>query len=218
MHRQQNQHLTDSKLETFFLRYPALFSLQESIREALELMVETARNKGKILICGNGGSAADADHITAELMKSFVKKRPVSREFALSLTTADNKAGAVLVPLLQEGVPVINLSSQSALLSALLNDTDPRIGYAQQVAVYGAPGDLFWGISTSGSSPNIINAAITAKAKGMKILGMTGATGGELKRFCDVCLNVPATETWQVQELHLPIYHALCLMLEEILW
>ncbi|MDR1129200.1 MAG: SIS domain-containing protein [Treponema sp.] len=199
-------------------RYPALESCGEEIAGAGELLRKTVEQGGKVLVCGNGGSAADADHITGELLKSFRKKRPIDPLLAEKLRALDLEQGGRLAAALQGGIPAINLTGHTALTTAFGNDVDPLFVYAQQAFVYGSPGDVFWGITTSGNAKNVCNAALTARAKGMVVLGMTGSKGGLLKTLCDICITVPAEETYMVQELHLPVYHALCLYLEECFW
>jgi D-sedoheptulose 7-phosphate isomerase len=199
-------------------RYPDLGEGAPSIYAAAEIHKDAAAAGGKILICGNGGSAADADHITGELLKSFCKKRPIDRETADKLTALDGELGGDLAAKLQGGVPAISLACHNALSTAFGNDVDPLMAFAQQTYVFGEPGDVFWGISTSGNAKNVCRAALTAKAKGLKIIGMTGKAGGKLKTLCDACVAVPRTETFEVQELHLPVYHALCLYIEDSLW
>ena len=182
------------------------------------MLLHVAREGSKILLCGNGGSAADADHITGELVKSFCKKRPIPKHLAEKLPGLDAEAGALLAEKLQGGIPAISLTYHNALSTAFANDVDPNLVFAQQCSVYGKAGDVFWGISTSGNAKNVYFAALTAKAAGLKVLGLTGKSGGKLRPLCDVCICVPRTETYEVQELHLPVYHALCLYVEDKLW
>jgi D-sedoheptulose 7-phosphate isomerase len=169
----------------------------------------------KILVAGNGGSAADADHIVGELMKGFVKKRPLSAGFVSALEALDKEEAAYLAPRLQCGLPAIALSSHAALMTATLNDVNGDLIYAQQVCGYGNAGDVFMGISTSGNAKDIFYAMLTAKAQGLKTIALSGGTGGRLARLADVAIIAPETETYKIQELHLPMYHTLCLMLEE---
>jgi D-sedoheptulose 7-phosphate isomerase len=204
--------------ERLLERYPGLGECAESIYAAAEILKDTAAEGGKILICGNGGSAADADHITGELLKSFCKKRPIDKETADKLAALDRELGGDLAAKLQGGVQAISLTYHNALSTAFGNDVDPFMAFAQQTYVFGKPGDVFWGISTSGNAKNVCHAALTAKAKGLKVIGMTGKAGGKLKTLSDVCVAVPRTETFEVQELHLPVYHALCLYIEDSLW
>ena len=196
-------------------RYPQLSLIRDNIEKAYLLLEELFTSNGKLLIAGNGGSAADADHIAGELMKSFVKKRPPSRDFVQNLYKIDPQRAVYLSENIQQGLPVIALSGHTALLTACINDIDGEIIYAQQVYGFGNPGDVFLGISTSGNSKNIYNAMITAKAMGLKTIALTGASGGLIKNIADVSIIAPEKETYKIQELHLPIYHALCLMIEE---
>lgn len=192
-------------MEDLIKRYPALSICEKDIQKALILMIDTYKNGGKILICGNGGSAADSEHIVGELMKGFVNKRPVISE----------KIPPELSKYLQGALPAISLPSQSSILSAYVNDVAPEMMYAQLVYGYGKENDLLICLSTSGNSLNIINAAKVAKGMGLNILSLSGKTGGILSDFSDVIIKAPATETYKVQEYHLPIYHYLCLKTEE---
>lgn len=165
-------------------------------------------------MAGNGGSAADADHIVGELMKGFRMKRPLADKDKASLVAADALMGGKLAANLQGALPAISLSAHTALMTAFGNDCDPALAFAQQVKGYGSRGDVLMAISTSGNSGNILYAAVAAKAAGMKVIGLSGKGGGRLSEIADVCICVPETECFKVQELHLPVYHALCLMLE----
>lgn len=196
-------------------RYPLLAAVEVQIKGAYEAMYECFASGHKLLIAGNGGSAADADHIVGELMKGFIKKRPLSEELKKSLQNLDHIQGAELSRQLQQGLPAIALHNHQALNTAVLNDIDGTVMYAQQVCGYGQPGDIFLGISTSGNSVDVYNAALIAKAKKMKVIGLLGKDGGKIKDTSDVSIVVPEMETYKIQELHLPIYHALCLMLEK---
>ena len=178
-------------------------------------MEKSYEKGGKLLIAGNGGSAADSEHITGELMKRFKIPRPVSRSFSQKLKAVDPDIGAELAKNLECGLMAIPLVTHEALATAYINDVDGINVFAQQLFGYGRQGDVFLGISTSGNSRNIINASVVAKASGIKVIGLTGATGGELATMADVAVKVPETETYMIQELHLPIYHCWCLMLEE---
>ena len=202
-------------LDELISRYPVLAPVKADIRTAYETMKECYERGGKLLIAGNGGSCADSEHIVGELMKGFVKKRLVSAEIEAALKTVDPQMGAELSEKLQQGLPAIALTNHAALSSAFANDVDGMLSYAQQVNGYGKEGDVFLGISTSGNSENVMYAAVTAKAKGMKVIGLTGRDGGKLAKLADVAIVVPEQETYKIQELHLPIYHALCLMLED---
>ncbi len=199
-------------------RYPQLSGIRDELTQAADLLRMSVSDKGKILVCGNGGSAADADHIVGELMKRFIRERPIPQELQASLIKIDPGRGSMLASSLEGSIPAICLSAHTALSTAFGNDVDSSISYAQQVSGYGVSGDVLWGLSTSGNAKNVLNAAIVAKAKGMKVLGMTGEGGGLLKELCDVCIRVPEKETFKVQELHLPIYHWLCIYLESVYW
>lgn len=202
-------------LEELMERYPALTCVKEEILKAYEILESCYENGGKLLIAGNGGSCADAEHIVGELMKGFVKRRAVSDEFAKKLTEADPERGKELAQKLQGGLPAIALTGHPGLSTAFLNDVDGDLIYAQQTYGYGKKGDVLLGISTSGNSKNVMYAMAAAKALGMKTIGLTGKDGGQLKTAADVAIVVPESETFKIQELHLPVYHALCLMLEE---
>jgi D-sedoheptulose 7-phosphate isomerase len=202
-------------LQQLIERYPTLNGIRNNISDAYLLMEKSFSVNKKLLVAGNGGSAADADHIVGELMKGFVKKRPLPAGFVAALEALDKEEAAYLAPRLQRGLPTIALSSHAALMTATLNDVSGNLIYAQQVCAYGNAGDVFMGISTSGNAKNIFYAMLTAKAQGLKTIALSGGTGGRLARLADVALIAPETETYKIQELHLPIYHTLCLMLEE---
>ncbi len=196
-------------------RYPVLESGKESIEEAFGILSMCFRRHGKLLIAGNGGSAADAEHIVGELMKGFVLPREIDEVLKAKLQNIDHYMGIELSGKLQQALPAIALNNHSSLNTAFLNDVDGKLCYAQQILGYGEDGDVFLGISTSGNSENILYAAIVAKAQGMKVIALTGAGGGRLADMADVAIIVEEQETYKVQELHLPIYHCLCLMVEE---
>ena len=196
-------------------RYPVLETVKADIERFYKMMEECYENGGKVLIVGNGGSAADAEHIVGELMKGFVKNRTVSEDMRAELLRIDPERGAALAKNLQGGLPAIALTAHTSLNTAFANDRDPVMIYAQQVNGYGNPGDVFIGISTSGNAENVMYAAVTAKAKGLKVLALTGKDGGKLAKIADASIIVPVQETYKIQELHLPIYHVLCLMLED---
>lgn len=203
------------QLDLLTSRYPALAECRESIAAAYGIL-ECAYSAGhKLLICGNGGSASDSEHIVGELMKGFCLRRTVSRDFAKQLQQADPELGEVLSSNLQGALPAISLTGHPALSTAYLNDVIPELTFAQQVNGLGAEGDVLLAISTSGNSKNILYAAVTAKAKGLKVIGLTGWQACRLSDLADVCIHAPETETYKVQEYHLPIYHCLCRMLEE---
>ncbi|CDB89134.1 phosphoheptose isomerase [Clostridium sp. CAG:253] len=196
-------------------RYPMLCCCQEAIAKAFEIMENVYAAGGKMLIAGNGGSAADSEHIVGELMKSFKLPRKVSDVFIEKLKSVDKERAEKLANELQNGLPAIALDGHIALTTAHLNDVDGVTGFAQQLYGYAKKNDAFMGISTSGNSKNIMYAAVTAKALGLPIIALTGETGGEIKNIADVTIKVPERETYMIQELHLPVYHCLCLMLEE---
>ena len=200
---------------TLIARYPALAGVRSDIAAAFELLAASFAAGGKLLIAGNGGSASDAEHIVGELMKSFALPRPMGAVFQAAAEAADPDLGPVLADGLQQGLPAIALNAHTALGTAWLNDCTPELVYAQQVAGYGRPGDVLLGISTSGNSADILYAAVAARAQGLKAVGLTGEGGGRLAPLSDVCIRVPDTQTYKVQELHLPVYHCLCMMLEE---
>ena len=201
-------------LDELIKRYPILERVREDIEAVYGILERCYENGGKLLIAGNGGSAADAEHIVGELMKGFVKRRPVTEEMKEALEKADPVRGKELSEKLQGGLPAIALVDHAALSTAFANDVDGMLSYAQQVNGYGKPGDVFLGISTSGNAENVMYAAVTAKAKGTQVVGLTGKDGGKLAGIADAAVIVPEMETYKIQELHLPVYHALCLMLE----
>lgn len=210
MNRKVVQHL-----DTLISRYPVLAQVREDIFACYRLLETCYENGGKLLVAGNGGSAADAEHVVSELMKGFVLPRHVEEDFAQKLLAQDARLGAVLAQKLEGALPAIALTGHSALSTASINDADSQIYFAQQVNGYGNPGDVFLAISTSGNSINVLYAAVVARAKGLQVMGLTGAKESRLSQMSDVCIRVPEEVTHQVQELHLPIYHSLCLMLEE---
>ena len=205
----------NAHLDLLMKRYPILDSVKAQIEESYEVIRVCYENGGKLIIGGNGGSCADAEHIVGELMKGFVLRRQLEQPLQDAMCAIDPVFGAELASQLQGGLPAVALSSHGALNTAFLNDVNGEMMYAQQVNALGKPGDVFLGISTSGNAKNVRYAAIVAKAKGMKVLGLTGKTGGILNELADVNMVMPCGETYQIQELHLPVYHALCLMLEE---
>lgn len=202
-------------IEILCERYPTLETVKNEIIEAYLILAESYKNGGKLLVAGNGGSAADAEHIVGELMKGFKLPRKVHADFAEKLIKENEEFGVFLAQNLQGALPAIALDGHPALSTAYMNDCEPLLCFAQQVNGYGTTGDVFWGISTSGNSKNVLYAAITARAKGLKVISMTGAQNNQLEHMSDVCIKVPQIETYMIQELHLPIYHCLCLMLED---
>lgn len=197
------------QIENLLSRYPLLAPCGDDIQKAVDVLAETYRSGGKLLLCGNGGSAADADHIAGELLKGFCSKRPLK-------TDARERLGEELASKLQDALPAISLHSLGAINTAWLNDCDPYYGYAQLVWGLGNANDALLGLSTSGNSKNVCHAMEVAKAKGLKTIGLSGKDGGKLKTLASVCICVPDSETFRIQELHLPIYHAICLALEDI--
>jgi D-sedoheptulose 7-phosphate isomerase len=195
-------------------RYPALSVCEKDIRRAYAVLEDSYAHGGKLLIAGNGGSCADSDHICGELLKSFILKREPEKKFLDSLSAIDADTGAYLSDKLQGALPAISLCNQSALMTASLNDVDGNVMFAQQVMGYGVKGDVFLGISTSGNSKDIVYAMVVAKAKGLKTIALSGKTGGKIAKLADAAIVVPENETFKIQELHLPVYHALCLQLE----
>lgn len=199
-------------------RYSVLNVCKKDIEVAAEAMIESFNNGGKLLVAGNGGSCADSDHITGELLKSFCKKRIPSADFINQIKAIDADTGTYLADKLQGSLPAIALTNNTALLTASLNDVDGNVMFAQQVNGYGIKGDIFLGISTSGNSKDIVYSTVVAKARGLKTIALTGKTGGRLKTLAEICIVVPQNETFMIQELHLPVYHALCLEIEEAFW
>ena len=192
-------------------RYPKLKESEKSIEESLKLLIKCFESGGRLYLCGNGGSSSDADHIVGELMKGFKKKRPLSKSEINKFSDDDRE----LAKGLMRGLPAISLHSQSALLTAFLNDADPQLVYAQTLYSLGREGDVLLAVSTSGNSKNVVNCAKTAKALGMKIISLTGKDECALDKISDVTVHVPEKETYLVQELHLPVYHYLCAEIED---
>lgn len=196
-------------------RYPQLESCKDDVERTYQILETCYLHGGKLLIAGNGGSAADSEHIVGELMKGFEKTRKLPWDYREKLVDVDEEMGQVLANNLQGSLPAIALDGHLALTTAYINDCEPLLCFAQQVNGFGASGDVFMGISTSGNSKNILYAATVAKAKGMKVIGLTGAKDSKLSAMADVTIRSPLTRTYMIQEHHLPIYHCLCLMLEE---
>ena len=204
--------------EELMERYPTLSVCAEDIKKADEMLLSTYRAGGKILTCGNGGSCADSDHMVGELMKGFLLKRPMNEDTAKRFKDNLGDEAYGFIEKLQCAVPAISLNSQSAVLSAYTNDVDAELVYAQMVFGYGKKGDILVCFSTSGNSKNAVAAAKVAKVMGVATLALTGNTGGQLARICDCAIKVPEAETFKIQELHLPIYHYLCIKLEQELF
>ena len=204
----------DLMLEELLTRYPTLESCRAEIEQAADMMLATYQNGGKILVCGNGGSCADSDHIVGELMKGFLLLRKMNDEQQATFRKALGEDAENLIEKLQCGIPAISLPAQSAVLSAFANDVDAELMYAQLVFGYAKEHDLLIGLSTSGNSKNVVAAAKVAKAMGIATLALTGERESKLSALCDCTVRVPETETFKVQELHLPVYHYLCATLE----
>ncbi len=202
-------------IEDLIIRYPRLDTIKQEIINAYIVMEECYKNQGKLLIAGNGGSAADSEHIAGELMKKFKIDRPISKEFAEKLRCVDPERGKSLAKNLECSLTAIPLVAHEAITTAYINDADGLGVFAQQLFGYGQEGDVFLGISTSGNSKNVLNATVVARAIGIKVIALTGGDGGELAKVSDVSVCVPEQETYMIQELHLPIYHCWCLMLED---
>jgi len=195
-------------------RYPALTGIKKNIADASEVIIKCYVKGGKLLICGNGGSSTDADHLTGELMKSFESGRPLDDSFRKRLEEISGIRGRYLADKLEHSLPAISLSSNISLTTAISNDSGPSLIFAQQLIGYGNENDVLIAISTSGNSQNIIDACITAKALNLNVIGITGKTGGKMKQYCDVLVNVPETGTASIQELHLPVLHTICRIIE----
>lgn len=196
-------------------KHPELSVLRDSIKEAAEVIIKAYTAGYKLLICGNGGSSSDSDHLVGELMKSFETKRPLDISFKSRLAEVSLERGKYLAEKLEHGLPAISLSAHTSLTTAICNDIDPDLVFAQQIIGYGTEKDVLIAISTSGNSKNIIDACITAKAMNITVIGITGKTGGAMKKYCDILINVPDDRTASVQELQLPVYHFLCRMVED---
>lgn len=206
--------MQNNMLQSFMETHPRLLECHAQVAAALALLTESFTRGNKLLVCGNGGSAADAEHIVGELMKGFLLRRALPSEARGRLAAVDGELGSYLGTKLQQTLPAIALTGHLALSTAVANDNGGDLPFAQQVWGYGVAGDVFWGISTSGNSRSVLLAAIAAKAKGLQVLGMTGAKGGRLATLADVCIRAPSDETFEVQEHHVAIYHFICAELE----
>ena len=202
-------------IDLLMKRYPVLETCKEEIIGGYELMETCYKNGGKLLIAGNGGSAADSEHIAGELMKRFKTPRSIPEDLKKKLIEVDSIRGKNLAKNLERPLMAIPLVAHEALTTAYINDVDGLGVFAQQLYGFGREGDVFLGITTSGNSQNVMSATVVARALGIKVLGLTGENGGELSQVANVCVKVPETETYMVQELHLPVYHCWCLMLED---
>ena len=204
---------SETVIENLMKAYPVLLKNRQSISESAAMLADAFRNGRKLLCCGNGGSASDSLHIVGELMKQFVVPRKIPADVEANLKTMFDD-GEYISRHLQGALPAIALVGSSAIESAFTNDCAPDLVFAQQVLGLGKTGDILLGITTSGNSRNVVYAAKVARAKGMKVIALTGEKGGEISEYADILLNVPGTETFKIQELHLPVYHALCMAVE----
>lgn len=211
------KNATKTILEELFTRYPALACCRESVEAAFEELLKSYRRGGKVLCCGNGGSACDSEHIVGELLKKFKKHREIPADLKSRLLSSGEEGGH-LAACLEGSLGAVSLLSMSGILTAFANDVGWDEAYAQQLLGLGRAGDVLIAISTSGNSRNCVLAAVLARAMGIRTIGLTGASGGRFREICDVCICVPAQETYRIQEFHLPVYHALCAMLEEELF
>jgi len=209
---------SDRIIDRLVERYPDLHCCRLQIMDAFEMLQACFRQGGKLFVCGNGGSAADGEHIVGELMKGYMQHRCIPATMRERLLTACPTNGVYLADHLQGALPAISLVSQTAFLSAYANDVAADMAYAQQVYGYGHPGDVLWGISTSGNAKNVIHALQVGHALNLRTLGLTGQDGGAMIGYCDVAIRVPSVSTPDAQERHVAIYHALCLMLEDAFW
>ena len=202
-------------IDLLLTRYPALEAVKDDIISAYLAMQSAYEHGGKLLVAGNGGSAADSEHIVGELMKRFRLPRPLEASLVEKMKAVDPARGEALAKSLERPLPAVALTTHEALTTAFMNDVGGVDAYAQQLLGFARPGDVFLGISTSGNSENIMRAAVVAKALGLTVIGLTGRTGGKMAALCDVAVKAPETETYMVQEYHLPIYHCWCMMLED---
>ena len=208
------KEITQNFINAFFDRHADLVPLKEQIIEACETLITAFENGNQLLLCGNGGSCADCDHIAGEFLKGFLLKRPANADFQKEMAEKYGDWGTDIAGKLQQGLPTISLVTHSAAISAFENDVDPELIYAQQVLAYGKPGDVLIGISTSGGAKNVAAAVMTANTLGLHTIGLTGKTGGKLAELADLALIMPKNETYRIQEDHLAVYHLLCAVVE----
>lgn len=201
-------------IQELITRYPVLSVCRNDIQATIDTIIHCYEHGGKVLLCGNGGSCADSDHIVGELMKGFLKKRPLSDAQKAAMKARSATLDDSLLNALQCGLPAISLPSLTALNTAFCNDADPELIYAQAVLALAKPGDVLIAISTSGNAKNVFAAVQVAKGLGVTVIGLTGNTGGKLKQYADIAVCVPETETFKIQELHLPVYHTVCAAVE----
>lgn len=209
---------TNEMIAGFFNQHENLVHLREQILQTGNLLLQAFQGGNKLLLCGNGGSCADCDHIAGEFLKGFLLKRPVNSDLKAFMAEKYGQWGAEIAEKLQQGLPTISLNAHSAAISAFANDVDPKLVYAQQVLAYGKPGDVLIGISTSGGAKNVAAAVMTANAMGMHTVGLTGKDGGMLAKLAEIALIMPQCETYRIQEEHLAVYHLLCAMVESELF
>lgn len=209
---------TDAFIRSFFERHDNLQFLKNDILQVGELLIRAFQDGHQLLICGNGGSCADGDHIAGEFLKGFLLKRPVKESLKNTMGEKYGEYGMEIANKLQQGLPTISLNTHSAAISAFCNDVDPELVYAQQVLAYGRPGDVLLGISTSGNAKNVAAAVMTANSLGLHTVGLTGKDGGLLGKLSDMALIMPQQETYRIQEEHLAVYHLLCAMVESELF
>ena len=195
-------------INELILSFENLRMLEDEIRTSANLITESFSSGNKLLLCGNGGSCADCEHIAGEMVKQFAKERALNPEMV-------EKLGPELSSELHGGLPALSLPSMIGFHTAFNNDNNPEFAFAQQVVAFGKANDVLWGISTSGNSKNVLHAVKTAKALGLKTIGLTGENGGELSQIADITIKAPADNVAKIQELHLPIYHAICAFVED---
>lgn len=208
---------TERLLDQYCKKNEAVAAIRKPLQACVALLCERFENGGQLLVCGNGGSCADADHIVGELVKAFKLNRPLTAPLARTLQ-GQGPDGASLAEHLQDGLPAINLAAHNALLTAVVNDLGGEYIYAQQVAAFGREGDVLLGISTSGNARDVLHAGLVAKAKGMHTIGLTGRNGGEMKKRFELILHAGADTTEDIQDIHSVIYHAICACVEYQLW
>lgn len=208
---------TEKILHNYCEKSPAVAKIKEPLWDCVCLLCDCFEHGGQLLVCGNGGSCADADHIVGELVKAFKLKRPLTVSLATALQEQGHQ-GELLAENLQGGLPAINLGAHSSLMTAVVNDMGGEYIYAQQVAAYGREGDVFLGISTSGNAADVLHAGLVAKSKGMKTVGLTGRTGGKMEEQFDLMLHADSTITEEIQDQHSTIYHAICAAVEYQCW
>lgn len=212
------KNTTQAIITNLFQRYPCLSECAGAVETAVELLLQCFRSGNKLLVCGNGGSASDSEHIVGELMKTFMLERPLDSAMREKIQRTYPDHAEHMIANLQRAVPAISLVSETALMTAYTNDNSAEMAFAQQVLSYGRPGDVLLAITTSGNSANVLNAARIARVANVQVLGLTGQSGGKLKPLTDVCICAPSTVTYQIQEYHLPIYHCLCACVENELF